>query len=154
MANLGGFKREDAPVDEFEVLPAGTYEAIIAETNMTPYKSGEGEYLQCIYEIIGENGKGRKIFDVMNLWHKNPVASKISWTSMGKILDALGMLSVDDSNELCNKPMTIDLEIDGTNNRIKKWHSAGVATPSAVVAAAPEAVSAPSQPSSNKAPWE
>ena len=43
MGNLNGFNRSDAPVDEFSPLAAGTYETVITESSMVPYKSGNGD---------------------------------------------------------------------------------------------------------------
>jgi len=156
MANLGGFKREDAPEDEFSPLAAGTYDVMICETGMHPYKSGNGEMLKVTYEVIGEKGKGRKIFDYMNLWHPTSEKSaKISWTQMGKILDAVGKVSVDDSDDLCNIPFAIDVVIDGDNNSIKKWHpKAGHSAPASSGKSAPAADEKPADDGKEKAPWE
>lgn len=162
MANLGGFRREDAPEDEFDPIPAGTYQVIISETGMHPYKSGGGEMLKLVYEVVSEPQKGRKVFDYMNLWHPtSEKAKKIAWAQMGKILDAAGKLSVDDSAELENIVMTVDIEIDGDNNRIKKWHPAtvkGQQNPNQAPASAAEnsnpAASQPVTTGKTKAPWE
>jgi len=134
MANLGQqFNRADMPADEFSPLPKGDYTAIISSSEMVAYKSGNGQYLKLTYEIVDGDKKGRKVFDNMNISHPtSQKAVEIAWSQMGKIMDAVGLVNIQDSNELHNKPMSIHVDIDGEYNRIKKWSSASGApqTPS------------------------
>lgn len=152
MANLGQqFNRADMPADEFSPLPKGDYTAIISNSEMVAYKSGNGQYLKLTYEIVDGDKKGRKVFDNMNISHPtSQKAVEIAWSQMGKIMDAVGLVNIQDSNELHNKPINISVEIDGEYNRIKKWSAMGNT---------PRVVQTPSenpdmgQANNNAAPW-
>jgi len=156
MANLGNFNRADLPQDDFAALPKGTYQVIIKNSETVPYKSGNGEMLKVTYEVISDKGKGRLVWENMNLWHPTSEKAKtISWSQFGSIMDAVGVQTCQDSTELHDKPMTVDLDVDGQYNKITKWHPAKAS--SAPVTTAPVEVvadNANSTPDASKAPWE
>jgi hypothetical protein len=64
MPSLSGFNASSVqPATAYEALPAGTYTAIITESEMKSTKRGDGEYLQLTLQIIDGEHSGRKLWD-------------------------------------------------------------------------------------------
>ncbi len=140
--NLSGFDANTVePQTGFEPIPVGRYPAIITESAMKPTKSGEGEYLQLTFEIIGEKFAGRLLWTRLNLKNKSAEAVKIAQAELSAICRAVGVMTPKDSSELQNIPLQIDVKMDkpGENgearNKIGGYHPAtGAAHSSAKVA--------------------
>ncbi len=78
MAQLNFNAAEVKPLDAFEAIPAGTYEAVITEPEMKPTKSGTGSYLELTIEIISGDYQGRRVWARLNLAHPNAKAVEIA----------------------------------------------------------------------------
>ena len=63
-----------APAAAPEVIPAGWYNAQMTASEMKPTADGSGGFLACEFTIISGEHAGRKQFDRINLYNKNPVA--------------------------------------------------------------------------------
>ena len=148
MANLGNFNANDIdPIDDFEPIPAGKYTAVITDSEMKPTKSGTGHYLELKFQIIDGPHKGRLLWARLNLDNPNPTAMKIAKRELSSICRAVGVLTPNDSVELHNLPLLIDVrQKEGTDgvmrNEIKGYRRV-------------EQASAPLQTSSadNTPPW-
>ena len=89
------FNAAEVQPSSFDALPAGTYEAVIANSEAKPMKSGNGMGFNFEFEIISGDCKGRKVF---------------SWITF--------------EPQLHNLPMTITVAIDKndpTRNVIKSY---------------------------------
>ena len=71
MAQLNFNAAEVQPLKSFDAIPAGTYEAVIAESEMKPTKSGTGSYLELTIEIISGDYQGRRVWARLNLANSN-----------------------------------------------------------------------------------
>lgn len=144
------FNTADVPDDEFQPIPAGVYTGVITESEMKATNDGTGAYIQLKIEL--ENG--RVLFERLNIQNKNETAMKIAYQTLAKICEACGKSTISDTNELHNKRMKLQIEIekgkpymkDGEEkpgrdqNVIKKWMPYAQETPAAAATA-------------NKAPW-
>lgn len=57
---------DELPQDKpqgFEVLPEGTYLAVVKEASMKSGKSGNGDYMQVVLKITADDGKTILVFD-------------------------------------------------------------------------------------------
>ena len=54
----------------FEVLPKGTYEAVIEELEYTLSQSSNAPMIKAVYSIVGGDYEGRKIYDFYSLTGK------------------------------------------------------------------------------------
>lgn len=131
MANLSFNAATVEPSTPFEVLPKGKYLAMIVASELKPTKQKNGEYLQLTVEILdGVTGKGRKIFDRLNIRNSNKQAEDIAQRQLSAICHAVGVIELNDSEQLHNIPMVIELGIEdndeyGPQNRIKNYSASG-----------------------------
>lgn len=100
-----------APQTAFEVLPAGSYSAMIVASEMTPTKDGNGEYLKLTLEIIEGVHTGRKLFDRLNLKNANQQAVDIARATLSAICHATGVMRPGDSAALHQLPMQITVRV-------------------------------------------
>jgi len=112
MANLNGFNANEVdPAADFEAIPAGKYLAVITESEMKPTKSGNGSYLEFVFEIIEGEHKGRNLWARLNLDNPNQLAVQIARGELSAICRAVGVMQPKDSIELHNVPLTIRVKL-------------------------------------------
>ncbi|MCH9712523.1 MAG: DUF669 domain-containing protein [Proteobacteria bacterium] len=132
MANLG--REFDAskvePSQSMELMPAGEYTAAIVSSEMMASKNNSNNhYLKLKFQIIDGEQKGRVIFSNLNLINSNETAVSIAQRDLSAICHAVGVLNIQDSEELHDKPLNIKIGIkpaqDGydAQNEIKGYLS-------------------------------
>lgn len=134
----------------FDVIPAGSYAAVIVNDEMRDTKNGKGRYLQLEFEIIDGEFKGRKLWSRLNLENPNPEVVRIARGDLSSICRAVNVLKLTDTLELHNLPLIIDVKCkkdpEGEiRNEIKAYKPRA--------AYAPNASSAAPAPQTQKAPW-
>ena len=150
MANLTGFDaREVDPAVGFDPIPAGTYLAIITESEFKPTKTSVGQYLQLTFQILEGEHKGRLLWARLNLDNPNATTVKIARAELSAICRAVGIMAPKDSVELHNLPLLIKVGLkkrDDTGdltNVIKGYEKKGAPAQPAMAGAA-----------NGKAPWQ
>ena len=145
MATLNFNANEVDPAVGFDPIPAGSYTAIITESEMKPTKTGNGRYLQLTFQIIDGDCKGRQVWARLNLENPSEMAVKIARGELSAICRAVGVMAPRDSLELHNAPLTIRVackkrdDVGGAGeitNEIKGFESAGSVAPVAPSATA------------------
>lgn len=127
MANLSGFDASKVEPNDFGILPAGDYEACIANSEMKPTKDGQGQYLNLEIQIVGGQYQNRKLFEKLNLVNKNETAVTIAKGTLSAICRAVGVLTPNDSSDLHNKTFRITVGVKKSDysgemeNRIKSF---------------------------------
>ena len=102
--------------NSFAPLPAGDYQVIVDDSDFRDTKSGTGRYLHLELSVISADGKGRKIFDNLNLENPNPTAVEIAQRQLAGLVRACGKVQIKDSSELHNIPVIANVAIrPGTN---------------------------------------
>lgn len=161
-------KRENS----YELLPAGWYIAQVSESDIVPLNSGNGQALKMTFDILSEQGRGRKVWARLNIQHTNPKAETIAQQQLRELCDSIGIVQMQDTVELHNKPVQIRVKIRKSedpqyedSNEISGFKSVdgavagGVATPPASVprpfsaAANTAAAPAASAPAGSAPPW-
>ena len=111
--------------NSFDLLPNGTYQAMITESELCYTKSGNGQYMKFTFEIIG---KGKKIFENFNIVNPNEKAVSIAKAQLAQIvLATVGDRIVRVSEELHNIPMSVKVGTEegkngyGDRNKIYKY---------------------------------
>jgi hypothetical protein len=94
-----------------EPVPAGWYNAQIDESEMKPTKGGDGTYLQLRFVIVDGNYANRKVYARLNLRNANPVAQEIAYGELSAICHAVGVMQLQDSQQLHGQPMKIKLNV-------------------------------------------
>lgn len=154
------------PTQTFEVLPAGDYPVMVVDSDMKSTKDGSGQYLQLTLEVIDGPYSGRVIFDRLNLVNRNDKAVEIAQRTLSQICHAIGVLRVQDSAELHNKPILAKVAYKpasgqyGESNEVKGYKAyAAAAAPAARAApayiapvSAPQPAQQPAAPASASVP--
>jgi len=109
--NLGGFNAENVEPQSFEVIPAGDYEVAIVGSIVQANKAGTGKYLSLELQVLSGQHKGRKLFDLLNLWNPNEKAVEIAKGTLSSICRAVGVLTPNDSADLHNRPLVAVVRI-------------------------------------------
>jgi hypothetical protein len=157
MAQLNFNAADVQPLDSFEAIPAGTYEAVIVDSEMKPTKSGTGSYLELAVEIVTGDFQGRRVWSRLNLANPNVKAVEIARRELSSICRAVGVMNPGDSSELHNVPFLVVVkkvkrDDDTYANEIGGWKpkAEAAATPAAPATPARAAQAAATQ---GKAPW-
>lgn len=119
MVQLNFNANEVPPASPLEPIPAGKYLAIITESGQKAAKSGNGEYLELVFQIIGsgpdvppsEEYNGRKLWARLNLYHPNATTVKIAREELSAVCHATGVMVPADSSELHNLPLVIKVAL-------------------------------------------
>lgn len=111
MANLAFDANQVDPTDQFEALPAGDYPVIVVDSEMKTTRDNRGQYLQLTLEVIDGPYKGRKMWDRLNLDNPNQQAVEIAQRQLSQICHAVGVLQVNDSVELHDKPLVARVKV-------------------------------------------
>ena len=94
-----------------DAVPAGLYSVLIDESEVKPTKDGNGAYLQLRLNIIDGEYAGRKIFDRLNIQNQNQVAQDIAYKRLSAIAHSVGVLHVQDSQQLHNIPLKVKVAV-------------------------------------------
>lgn len=85
----------------FEPIPVGWYEAEIKKAEVKPTKDGSGTRLNVQFSITGPTHAGRVVFAGLNIELPNsPEGQRIGKEQFGDLLRAVGLETIDDSDEL------------------------------------------------------
>jgi len=149
MANLNGFDANTVePTSDFDPVPAGKYVAIITASEMKPTKNGNGQYLELQFQIVDGEHANRYVWARLNLANPNAQAVQIARAQLSSICRAVGVLTPNDSCELHDLPLVIDV-------RCKKRDDTGEITNEIKGFLKKETPAAPARPAaaSSTPPW-
>ncbi|RVN04080.1 DUF669 domain-containing protein [Sinorhizobium meliloti] len=91
----------DTTQSDYSELPSGIYKLEIEASDVVPTKAGTGTILKTTMSVIEpEQYKGRKLFSTFNLENQNPVAQEIGQKAFASLCRAIGVSSVEDSEDL------------------------------------------------------
>ncbi len=129
------FKADDhEDMGSFDPIPEGDYNAKIVESEMCLTNKAKeaddpslGQYLKLKFEVMDGKSKGRSFYRNLNLVNKSAKAVEIASKELGSICKAIGLVGVEDSGELHDKPMMAKLYIKpgdanyGPKNEVKNY---------------------------------
>lgn len=91
----------DTTQSDYSELPSGIYKLEIEASDVVPTKAGTGTILKTTMSVLEpEQYKGRKLFSIFNLENANPVAQEIGQKAFASLCRAIGVSSVEDSEDL------------------------------------------------------
>lgn len=105
MAMLNFDARTVNPDLSFDPIPAGWYNVQIVGSEMKPTNDGTGAYLNLEFVVLDGQYAGRKLFTRLNLQNANPTAVEIAYKTLSAIAHAVGVLQVQDSQQLHGIPL-------------------------------------------------
>lgn len=159
MANLGFIASvADLPqgnTGDFSPLPGGWYTATVAGAELKQTKAGTGSYISVRYDITGPTHQGRVVFGNLNISNPNPKAEEIGRQQLGDLMRAIGLDTVQDTDQLIGGQCQIKLTVRkseeyGDSNEVRSWKAvegSKMPSPGSAPTTAPQ-VSAGSAP-----PW-
>lgn len=92
-------------------IPAGWYNVMIDESEAKPTKAEGGVRLSLRFTVLDGQYAGRKIFTGLNIRNANPVAQEIAYKQLSAICHAVGILQVQDSQQLHGKPLKVRVKV-------------------------------------------
>src|SRR5438094_670201 len=111
MSDLRGFDATEVePSGEFKPIPAGRYLAVIIASELKRTSSGNGEYLELVFQILQGEFQNRRLWARLNLTNPNPQAEEIAKAQLSAICHAVAVLRPHDSVELHNLPLVISVK--------------------------------------------
>lgn len=134
MADIGINANEVDTTDDFEVIPAGDYKAIITESDLKPTNAGTGDYFKFTFQIVEGQYDGRLVWHNCTRQNPNAQAVQIGQKQLAQIMEATGKPTATRTEDLHNIPVIISLVVKnseqyGPQNEIKKVKSAVVSAP-------------------------
>ena len=99
------------PAAPFELLPPGRYSVQIVQSEMRATRAGNGQYLWLEMDVIEGPHQGRKIWDQLNLVNPNQQTVEIAQRTLSAICHAVAVMTLRDSHELHDIPMTITVAL-------------------------------------------
>ena len=114
MANIGpnGFDATQIdPTVDYEHVPAGRYNVEITDSDMLDNSKGTGEFLKLEFTILDGDFAGRKLWTQLNLSNPSAQAVEIAEREFSAICHATGKLKVQDSVQLHNIPLEINVKV-------------------------------------------
>lgn len=156
------------PATAFDPIPRGRYLCCIEKSEMKTTRDSTGQYLELVFNVLDGEYKNRVVFARLNLVNTNPKATEIAYRELSALCRACGVLQVQDSAELHNRPLIIQVELENgqdkhgnprQNNVIKGYYSTtggatAMAAPAMTTAAAAPAITQTSTAGAPRAPWK
>lgn len=113
-------------------LPPGSYEVIIAQSDIKATKAGTGEYIELEMQIVDGEYQGRRIWERLNVNNPNKTAEDIAKAALGALCMAVGVDDLTDTEQLHDIPFIIGVEVDRkdpTRNRVMSYGQAAAPAP-------------------------
>jgi hypothetical protein len=158
MVELNFDANDVEPMGSFEPLPIGEYTVVISSSEMKDAKTGKGQYLQLVYDVVEGEFQNRKLFDRLNIANESSQAQEIAQRALSSICRAVGVMHPKNSEELHDKPFVVRVGIRpakdeySASNVIKEYKAVEIATPEKKEEKKAETKSTASP--KTKRPWE
>ncbi len=111
MAAINFDSEKIEPMGSFDPLPIGDYTVIISATEIKDTKTGKGQYLQLVYDVVEGEYQSRKLFDRLNIRNENVTAQEIAQRALSSICRSVGVIHPKDTDELKNIPFVVKVGI-------------------------------------------
>lgn len=143
--------------NNFDPLPAGWYSATISTAELRTTKAGTGQYIAVMYTVTGPTHEGRAVWGNLNIRNPNPQAESIGRQQLGELMRAIGLASVQNTDQLIGNPVQIKLSVRkdeqyGDSNDVKGYRAIAGSKPPMPAASAPAPAPA-AAPAASTPPW-
>ena len=156
------FNAEEVEPANFDPLPEGKYQVVMSASAMKPTKDANGAYLELELTVIDGPYSNRKVWARLNLDNPSAAAVKIARQQLSALCRAVGVLTINDSAELHNRPLLIYVvckprgDGNGLTNEVKSFEAlSSASTASTPATTVSPATTAPSTTTATPgaAPW-
>lgn len=104
------YNYDELPVSSSS-LPEGEYPVVITNAEEKSTKDLTGSYLELTYTVTGARFSGMTVRDRINLRNNNEKAVQIGIDTLRKIMGALSLRMLNDTNQLLNRRMIIKVSV-------------------------------------------
>lgn len=140
----------------YSAMPAGVYNATVADVELKDTKAGTGQYLSVKFDILDEPYDRRKVWSNLNINNPSEKAQAIGRAQLKGLAISAGIENLEDTDELIGAMVRLVLAIDKedeTRNVVKGFIGSKDDAPAAPAPAAkPVAKAAPA--AADKKPWQ
>ena len=141
----GGFRADE--VDTSDIIPEGSYKAIISNAELKTAKTSGATYLSLEFSMLSPSVNGRKHWENLNLAHEKESVRAIAKKQLAKICKAVGIGDLTDTSQLCGKKLQVTISVrtddagDKRNSvkRVAPWNAAPTQLAAAQTPAMPSA---------------
>lgn len=92
--------------NSYEALPEGKYIAVIKKAELKDNKAKTGQGIQCQYQIIDGQFKGKTFKDWVNITNPDQQTVEIGLKRLNTLLSLGGLQVFEDTDQLCNPNVT------------------------------------------------
>lgn len=154
MAQLNFNAANVEPDAGFSLIPAGIYTAQATDSKVYPTKSGTGTILELTFKILEGTHAGRLVWARINIQNANPVAEQIGQKQLSGLCHAVGVLQLQDSTQLHNKPLRIRVKVTkddqyGDKNEVNGFEALPQGSGAPIAPSMPPRAAMPSAPANN-----
>lgn len=125
MASLNFNAASVAPMQSFTPIPAGEYIAQITDSSIKKNSNETGMLLNITWTILDGQFTNRKVFDRINVSHQDRKTEEIGQKKLSAICHAIGVMQLNDSNQLHGRPCKIDVTVRAKQEKVKGDPSQG-----------------------------
>ena len=105
MVSFASYCLESVKANEFELITAGEYPAVITECEEKDTKDGKGKRLNLKIQILDGKYQNRVLFDGLNTVNASAMAQQIGRSQLKAVCIAINNPNPKDSSELLKKPL-------------------------------------------------
>jgi Protein of unknown function (DUF669) len=105
-----------APDAGRDTVPADWYDVQVSASEIVPTKDGSGKRLRIQARILSGNFAGRILFHAFNIVNNSAEAVRISMAQLSALAHAVGVLQVQDSEQLHGIPLKVKVKIRKGND--------------------------------------
>ena len=146
--------------NNYELLPAGWYTAQVTESEIVPLKSGQGQALKLTFEVLSDGYRNRKVWARLNVRHSGSAqAEQIAQQQLRELCDSIGIVRMQDTVELHNKPVQIKVKVRKSDdpqyedqNEVVGFKPVGAGAPTAAPSFPPQRAATPPTAAPSAAP--
>lgn len=113
------FTTDDLPEDtggNFDPIPKGDYVCEIQGADIKETKKKDGEYINLKLKVQSPTHMGRILFAMLNIKNASAQAEQIGRGQLGSILRALGIATLEDTDQLIGGVISARVDIDPAQN--------------------------------------
>ena len=111
---LGGTFDPNAeePQTEFEVLPVAWYPMEVEKAGMVMTTNNDGQRIEIVFSVLGEQYANRKVWMNCNIVNKNPQAVAIAKKELAGLCLAVGLAGIDACDQLLGLRCQVKVKIE------------------------------------------
>jgi hypothetical protein len=145
--------------EKFSPIPAGWYTAVVASAEIKQTNAGNGEYIAIRFDITGPESEGRVVWANLNIRNPSPRAEEIGRQQLGELMRAIGLSTINDTDQLIGGRLEIKLSIRddphfGLSNNVRAFKAIkGSTLPPAVSKPVSTSTDTDTETSASSPPW-